>query len=119
MLEYTDCHHAYVMSRKSKEKKEFDVELCTIIRGDDEEVLTNEELSDLEEENLSEGDEIAEIFKIETNIFDFETPLCEAFKEFNYLLKIDIDVLTKDIHVSKTYEEYKDEWIYQWNKGIP
>nr|GEW02275.1 zf-BED domain-containing protein [Tanacetum cinerariifolium] len=29
------------------------------IRGDDEEVLTDEELSDLEEENLSEGEEIA------------------------------------------------------------
>ncbi|GJR19015.1 hypothetical protein Tco_0967542 [Tanacetum coccineum] len=88
------------------------------IRGDDEELLTDEELSDLEEENLSEGDEIAEIFRIETDIFDFDTPLCEAFKEFNYLFNIDVDVLTKDIHGFKIYEEYKDEWICQWNKGI-
>ncbi|GJT13695.1 hypothetical protein Tco_0860737 [Tanacetum coccineum] len=89
------------------------------IRGDDEEVLTEDELSDIQEGSLSEGDEIAEIFRIEINIFHFETPLCKAFKEFNYLRKIDVDVLTKDIPGFKTYEEYKDEWIYQWNKGIP
>ncbi|GJW16731.1 hypothetical protein Tco_0024167 [Tanacetum coccineum] len=58
-------------------------------RGDDDEVLTDEELSDLEKENLDEENKIAEIFKIETNIFHFETPLCMAFKEFNYLLQID------------------------------
>ncbi|GKD52981.1 hypothetical protein Tco_1286368 [Tanacetum coccineum] len=32
---------------------------------------------------------------INTNIFDFETPMCKAFKEFNYLLQIDPDLLTK------------------------
>nr|GEX96803.1 hypothetical protein [Tanacetum cinerariifolium] len=90
-----------------------------MIRGDAEEVLTDDELFDIEEENLSEGDEIAKIFKIEIDIFDFETPLCEAFKEFNYLLKIDVDILIKDVHGFKTYEEYKDEWIYQWTNGIP
>ncbi|GJY44392.1 hypothetical protein Tco_0432605 [Tanacetum coccineum] len=47
-------------------------------RCDDGEVLTEDEFSDLEEENLSEGDEIDEIFRIEIDIFDFETPLCEA-----------------------------------------
>ncbi|GJS25137.1 hypothetical protein Tco_0453769 [Tanacetum coccineum] len=60
-------------------------------RGDDEEVLTYDEFSDLEEENLREDTEIAEIFRIETNIFDFETPLCKEFKEFNHLFPIDID----------------------------
>ncbi|GKA82374.1 hypothetical protein Tco_0789122 [Tanacetum coccineum] len=89
------------------------------IRGDDEEVLTEDELSDLQEGSLSEGDEIAKIFRIEIDIFHFETPLCTTFNEFNYLRKIDVDVLTKDISGFKTYEEYKDEWIYQWNKGIP
>ncbi|GJR03635.1 reverse transcriptase domain-containing protein [Tanacetum coccineum] len=72
------------------------------IRGNDEEVLTDEELFDLKGEILSEGDKIAEIFRIETDIFDFETPLCEAFKEFNYLLKIDVVVFTKDIPGFKT-----------------
>nr|GEW29743.1 hypothetical protein [Tanacetum cinerariifolium]GEW44195.1 hypothetical protein [Tanacetum cinerariifolium] len=42
-----------------------------------------------------------------------------AFKEFNYLLQIDPDVLTKYIDGFKTYEEYKDDWIYEWNKDVP
>ncbi|GKE43681.1 hypothetical protein Tco_1470965, partial [Tanacetum coccineum] len=81
-------------------------------REDDEVELTNEESSDSE-------DEVAKNFRIETNVFDFETPLCRAFKEFNYLLQIDPDVFTKDIDGFKTYEEYKDDWIYEWNKDMP
>ncbi|GJZ59416.1 hypothetical protein Tco_0615232 [Tanacetum coccineum] len=42
-------------------------------RGDDEVELTNEESSNSEDE-----DEVAKFFKIETNVFDFETPLCRA-----------------------------------------
>ncbi|GJV79705.1 hypothetical protein Tco_1515575 [Tanacetum coccineum] len=80
------------------------------IRGDDEVELTDEESSDDE-------DDIAEVFRIDTNIFDYETPLCSAFKEFNYLLEVDPDLLTKDIIGFKTYEDYKDDWIYEWNKG--
>ncbi|GKE81243.1 hypothetical protein Tco_1551243 [Tanacetum coccineum] len=48
------------------------------IRGDDEVELTDEDSSDDE-------DEIAEVFRINANIFDYETPLCSAFNEFNYL----------------------------------
>nr|GEV35883.1 hypothetical protein [Tanacetum cinerariifolium]GEV39928.1 hypothetical protein [Tanacetum cinerariifolium] len=48
-----------------------------------------------------------------------ETPLCEAVKEFNFLLKIDVDVLTNDILGFKTYDEYKDARIYEWNKDVP
>ncbi|GJT50301.1 hypothetical protein Tco_0976458 [Tanacetum coccineum] len=76
-------------------------------RGDDEVELTNEESSDSDDE-----DEIAKFFRIKTNVFDFETPLCRDFKEFNYLLQIDPYVLTKDIDGFKTYEDYKDDWIY-------
>ncbi|GJV43987.1 hypothetical protein Tco_1428523 [Tanacetum coccineum] len=79
-------------------------------RGDDEEVLTDEELKD---EKVSEEKETAEIFRIETNIFDFETPLCKAFKEFNHLLQIYVDVLTGDLPGFKTYDDYKDAWIYE------
>ncbi|GJY45305.1 putative reverse transcriptase domain-containing protein [Tanacetum coccineum] len=61
-------------------------------RGDNEVELTDKESSDFNDE-----DEVAEIFKIDTNVFDFETPMCKAFKEFNYLLQIDPDFLTKDI----------------------
>ncbi|GJR05886.1 hypothetical protein Tco_0528870 [Tanacetum coccineum] len=81
---------------------------------DDEVELTDEESSDFDDE-----DKVAKNFKIKTNVFDFETPLCRAFKEFNYLLHIDPNVLTKDIEGFKTYEEYKDDWIYEWNKDVP
>nr|GEZ60933.1 hypothetical protein [Tanacetum cinerariifolium] len=57
--------------------------------------------------------------EFKTNLFNYETPLCEKFREFNYLLKIDPDVLTKDIEGFKAYEEYKDDWIYEWNKDVP
>ncbi|GKA65374.1 hypothetical protein Tco_0765081 [Tanacetum coccineum] len=88
-------------------------------KGDDEEVITNDELSNPGDGNLIKETKVAEIFRIETNIFQFETPLCEAFKEFNYLLKIDMDVLTNDISGFKTYNEYKDAWLSEWNKDIP
>ncbi|GKG34839.1 hypothetical protein Tco_0437535, partial [Tanacetum coccineum] len=51
------------------------------IRGDDEVELTDEESSEDEDE-----DEIIEVFRIDTNIFDYETPLYTTFNEFNYLL---------------------------------
>ncbi|GJT99470.1 hypothetical protein Tco_1109809 [Tanacetum coccineum] len=82
------------------------------IRGDDEVELTDEEFYDNE-------DEIGEVFRIDTNIFDYETPICLAFNEFNYLLKVDPDLLTKDIMGFKTYDDYKDDWIYEWNKDVP
>ncbi|GKE26880.1 hypothetical protein Tco_1442264, partial [Tanacetum coccineum] len=53
------------------------------IRGDGEVDLTDEESDD--------EDEIAEVFRIDTNIFDYETPLYSTFNEFNYLLKVDPD----------------------------
>ncbi|GJU68048.1 hypothetical protein Tco_1254307 [Tanacetum coccineum] len=40
-------------------------------------------------------------------------------KKFNYIFKIDPDVLTKDIKGFKTYDEYKDDWIYEWNENVP
>ncbi|GJT08940.1 putative reverse transcriptase domain-containing protein [Tanacetum coccineum] len=42
-----------------------------------------------------------------------------AFNEFNYLLKVDPDLLIKDIEGFKTYEDYKNDWIYKWNKDMP
>nr|GEU48630.1 VIER F-box protein 2 [Tanacetum cinerariifolium] len=82
-------------------------------RGDD-----NVELTDEESFNFDDEDEVAKIFRIDTNLFDFETPMCRAFKEFNYLLQIDPYALTKDINGFKTYKDYKDDWIYEWNKYI-
>ncbi|GJS15012.1 hypothetical protein Tco_0409484 [Tanacetum coccineum] len=60
---------------------------------------------EIEEDN--DPDDITDIFKIEGNLFDFETPLCEAFNDFNYLLKIDKDLFTFDIQGIGTYEEYE------------
>ncbi|GKD14593.1 hypothetical protein Tco_1199000, partial [Tanacetum coccineum] len=62
---------------------------------------------EMETDEDGDPDDIAEIFKIEDNLFDFETPLCKAFNEFNYLLKIDTDLFTFDIQEIKTYEEYE------------
>ncbi|GJY11271.1 hypothetical protein Tco_0379456 [Tanacetum coccineum] len=84
-------------------------------RGDDEVELTDEKSSDSDDDD----DEVAKIFRIDTNVFDFETPTCRTFNELNYILQIDPDVLTKDIDGFKTYEEYKDDWIYEWNEDIP
>ncbi|GJT79764.1 hypothetical protein Tco_1054106 [Tanacetum coccineum] len=64
------------------------------IRGDDEVELTDDESSDDE-------DEIVEVFRINTNLFNFETPMCKAFKEFNYLLQVDPDLLTKTLRDSR------------------
>ncbi|GJR01401.1 hypothetical protein Tco_0524385 [Tanacetum coccineum] len=60
-----------------------------------------------------------EIFEIENDVFDYETPLYLAFNEFNYLLKVDPDLLTNDIMGFKTYGDYKDDWIYEENKNVP
>ncbi|GJT30721.1 hypothetical protein Tco_0910996 [Tanacetum coccineum] len=86
--------------------------------GSDKIEPTDDESSDLDETDHDDEQEISEIFRIETNLFNYETPLCEEFKEFNYLLKIDPDLLTKDIEGFKTYEEFKDDWIYEWNKDV-
>ncbi|GJV33789.1 hypothetical protein Tco_1394189 [Tanacetum coccineum] len=62
-----------------------------------------------EDDNPNEMNNVLEIFRIEGNIFNFETPLCEAYHEFNCLLKIDTDLFTYDIQNFKTYDEYKRE----------
>ncbi|GJZ09053.1 hypothetical protein Tco_0543336 [Tanacetum coccineum] len=99
------------MSHESDDDMEYNP---SKFRGNDETELTAEESSAFDYE-----DEVAQIFRIETNVFDYETPLSEKFKEFNYLLKIDPDLFTNDIKGFKTYEDYKDDWIYEWNKDIP
>nr|GEZ19748.1 hypothetical protein [Tanacetum cinerariifolium] len=91
----------------------FDEIKGSITRSDEIEP-TNDETSDLEETDYDDE----QILRIETNMFNYETPLCEKFKKFNYLLKIGPDVLTNDIKGFKTYEEYKDDWIYEWNENV-
>ncbi|GJR82840.1 hypothetical protein Tco_0153625 [Tanacetum coccineum] len=62
---------------------------------------------EMEADEDDDPDNIAEIFKIEGNLFDYETPLCKVFNDFNYLLKIDTNLFTFDIQGIKTYEEYE------------
>nr|GEV75771.1 hypothetical protein [Tanacetum cinerariifolium] len=78
------------MSHESDNDMEYDP--SDWARGDDEVELTNEESTDSDDE-----DEVANIFRNETNVFEFDTPLCRALK---------------------TYKEYKDDWIYEWNKDV-
>ncbi|GJT66203.1 hypothetical protein Tco_1017683 [Tanacetum coccineum] len=99
------------MDNDSEQEADDDMGMIRLIE-DDEVELTDEESSD-------NDDEIADVFRIDTNIFDYDIPLCSAFNEFNYLLKVDPDLLTKDIIGFKTYEDYKDDWIYEWNKDVP
>ncbi|GKD89482.1 hypothetical protein Tco_1364989, partial [Tanacetum coccineum] len=94
------------------------------MRGDDEVILSDEEVSDLKDNNNNDDYEIAEIFRIETNLFDYETPLCTKFKEFNYLLKVDTELFTHDIERTKTYEDYESKLNNEvgkpWSKdGVP
>nr|GEU64897.1 hypothetical protein [Tanacetum cinerariifolium] len=58
-------------------------------------------------EKDDDPNDIVDIFMIEGNLFDFETPMCEAFNDFNYLLKIDKDLFNFDIQGTRTYEEYE------------
>ncbi|GKB24480.1 hypothetical protein Tco_0863881 [Tanacetum coccineum] len=62
--------------------------------------------------------------EIETNLFNYETPLCTEFKEFNYLLKVDAELFTHDIERTKTYEDYENELNNEDNEpwtedGVP
>nr|GEW54896.1 hypothetical protein [Tanacetum cinerariifolium] len=75
--------------------------------GSDDTELTNEKGSNLRDECSSDVDAIAKIFKMKDNLLDYEIPLCKAFNEFNYLIKIDMDLFIFEIQEIKTYEEYE------------
>ncbi|GJR47200.1 hypothetical protein Tco_1315303 [Tanacetum coccineum] len=77
--------------------------------GDNQKEVIDEGFSDLEKTNNDDEHEIAEIFRLETNLFDYETPLCTKFNEFKYLLKVDMELFTHDIQRTKTYEDYENE----------
>ncbi|GKC10005.1 hypothetical protein Tco_1001615 [Tanacetum coccineum] len=38
---------------------------------------------------------------------------------FPISLTVDPDLLTKDIEGFKTFNDYKTDWIYEWNKDVP
>ncbi|GJT25642.1 hypothetical protein Tco_0895579 [Tanacetum coccineum] len=55
---------------------------------------------------------------IEDDLFLFDTPLCIAFEELNYLLKIDPDLFTYDIQWIKTYDKYEQELNNEKTQGL-
>ncbi|GJY11180.1 hypothetical protein Tco_0379365 [Tanacetum coccineum] len=62
---------------------------------------------EMEADESDDPNDIIEIFKIKDNLFDYETPLCKASNDFNYLLKINMDLFTFDIQGINTYEGYE------------
>ncbi|GJT47673.1 hypothetical protein Tco_0973830 [Tanacetum coccineum] len=79
------------------------------IKSDDQEGVVDEGFSDVGEANNDDEQETAKIFRIETNLFDYETPSCTEFKEFNFLLKVNPKLFTHDIERTKTYKDYENE----------
>ncbi|GJR29024.1 hypothetical protein Tco_1105256 [Tanacetum coccineum] len=72
-----------------------------------------------DEESFDNEYEVGKVFRIDTSVFNYEKPLYTVINEFNYLLKVDLDLLTKDIMRFKTYDDYKNDWIYEWNTNVP
>ncbi|GKB44188.1 hypothetical protein Tco_0889130 [Tanacetum coccineum] len=90
-------------------------------KNDGHEGVIDDGFSNLEEANNDDEQEIDEIFRIETNLFNYETLLCTKFNEFNYLLKVDPELFTYDVERTMTYEDYKNEFNDElkepWSEG--
>nr|GEX95159.1 hypothetical protein [Tanacetum cinerariifolium] len=94
------------------------------IKNNGQEGVADKEFSEAEKANNDDEQETIEIFRIETNLFDYETPLCIEFKELNFLLKVDLELFTHDIERNKTYGDYEnkmnDELKEPWSEdGVP
>ncbi|GJY05376.1 hypothetical protein Tco_0371316 [Tanacetum coccineum] len=50
---------------------------------------------------------------------DESSDLEEYWRDKEETVKLDPDLLTKEIMGFKTYEYYKDDWIYEWIEDIP
>ncbi|GJS31570.1 hypothetical protein Tco_0492190 [Tanacetum coccineum] len=108
------------LSRMDDDLFTYEVEVTNILCGSNKDDDSEQRMSHEADDDIGyDPSDVAFTEWIDTNIFDFKTPMYKTFKEFNYLLQIDPDLLTKDIKGFKTYDEYKDDWIYEWNKDIP
>nr|GEW40017.1 hypothetical protein [Tanacetum cinerariifolium] len=95
-----------------------------LIKNNGQEGVADKEFSKAEKANNDDEQETIEIFRIETNLFNYETPLCTEFKELNFLLKVDPELFTHDIERNKTYGDYEnklnDELKEPWSEdGVP
>ncbi|GKA07844.1 putative reverse transcriptase domain-containing protein [Tanacetum coccineum] len=77
-----------------------------VIKNNGKEGVADKEFFDA---NNDDEQETAKIFRMETNLFEYETPLCAEFKEFNFLLKVNPELFTHDIKRTKTYKDYENE----------
>ncbi|GJX79348.1 hypothetical protein Tco_0327497 [Tanacetum coccineum] len=68
-------------------------------QDDNKEGVTNKGFSDLEEANNDDEYEIAKIFMMETNLFDYETPLCTKFNEFDHRFIMDDPNITIEEYI--------------------
>lgn len=86
------------------------------MRGEDDEVESDNESSC---GDSTTKDRIKELFIIDVDVFHYKKPLCKQFKEFNYLLQINNDILTEDKPRLKTDDDLKNVWYYEWNDQVP
>ncbi|GKA36804.1 hypothetical protein Tco_0723369 [Tanacetum coccineum] len=73
------------------------------IKNNGQEGVADEEFSDAEKANNDDEQETAEIFRIETNLFAYETPGCTKLKEFNFLLTVDSGIIYSCMKGTKSY----------------
>ncbi|GJT84805.1 hypothetical protein Tco_1066522 [Tanacetum coccineum] len=78
--------------------------------------LDEEEEAD-DNEDPDEINDVPKIFRIDDDLFNFDTPLYIAFEEFIRLLKINSDLFTY-IQEFKTYDEYEHELNYDETQGL-
>ncbi|GJZ46029.1 hypothetical protein Tco_0593625, partial [Tanacetum coccineum] len=60
-------------------------------------------------EDDDDPDDITDVFKIEGNLFDYETPLCKAFNDFNYLLKLTricLLLISKELGLTRNIDRF-------------
>ncbi|GJZ46302.1 hypothetical protein Tco_0593898 [Tanacetum coccineum] len=84
------------------------------------------------------NNEVSRLSKMDDDLFTYEVEVanipCDSkmdndseqeadddmrYDPSNVCIFVDLDLLTKDIMGFKTYEDYKDDWIYEWNKDVP
>ncbi|GJT23836.1 hypothetical protein Tco_0893773 [Tanacetum coccineum] len=125
---YTSCIKQFWATAKAKTVNK-EVQIQALVDGK-KVIVTETKLertggfSDIKEANNDDEQEIAKIFRIETNLFDYETLLCAKFTEFNYLLKVDPELFTHDIQRTETYEDYENKLNKEVNEpwsedGVP
>nr|GEV10134.1 hypothetical protein [Tanacetum cinerariifolium] len=116
--EYEKIYAEAVISINKRLVRLIDV---TMAQGDDEVQISDEESSDPDGKNLIEENKVVEIFRIETNVFDFEKPTYDGYCNGGNLSGAYIVGNTLHYQDLEWYEALKDGKIKQealLNKSI-